>query len=405
MAGNGKGAGGDGMESARTQVAIEKITRENKQLKKELQLESKQDQLLNSVTASAEIKRLQDQGDNYTRKIELERRRIVELEKQIEIVQAKVNAQRKKMGGINVSKQNNEILTKQIRVLENRLDKATVRYNEMIGGNKLTREKIEDLRKERLIFDGIYRKLEREMHNEKKKMSRLVEECNAAYKERDEVKSKIEDLKQQAEKEQADFEAEWKRLGDLIEQDKKEAEKKLKVRIKQRNPTNDERIEEAKKKLVPKPPPELETAKCEEVFERIQQETGVKEVERIVDQLVEKEKLNHHLFKAIQRTETEIQALERRLGEGAVNSDVKGTRSPQKQRLLSKFQTDMAAIEAKTKKAESEVQTATKALEKLINGLEQICLQVDNDEVKQILAQSNGTVTKENLVQIIDALE
>jgi coiled-coil domain-containing protein 63/114 len=45
--------------------------------------------------------------------------------------------------------------------LENRLDKANQRFNDLIAQNKKTREEIDNIRKEKAIFEGVYSKLEK----------------------------------------------------------------------------------------------------------------------------------------------------------------------------------------------------------------------------------------------------
>jgi len=52
-------------------------------------------------------------------------------------------------------------IQKQIKILENRLDKALVKYNEALAHNKQLRQTIDNLRRERLVFDQIYKKLEK----------------------------------------------------------------------------------------------------------------------------------------------------------------------------------------------------------------------------------------------------
>lgn len=54
-----------------------------------------------------------------------DRRKIQDLDRQIAATQARVLEQRQKMGGLNASQENNEMIAKQIRTLENRLDKVT----------------------------------------------------------------------------------------------------------------------------------------------------------------------------------------------------------------------------------------------------------------------------------------
>jgi peptidoglycan hydrolase CwlO-like protein len=63
---------------------------ENTKLKDELLLESKYSTLPSNPAATAQIAKLQDQADMFTRKIELEKRRVAELDKQIAVMQAKI---------------------------------------------------------------------------------------------------------------------------------------------------------------------------------------------------------------------------------------------------------------------------------------------------------------------------
>ena len=92
---------------------IDKLKNDNEQLKEELTLEKKHAKVYDSVSAQAQIAKLQDTGDMYTRKIELEKRRIEELDKQMDVMHKKILEQREKMGGINASRENNQAIAKQ----------------------------------------------------------------------------------------------------------------------------------------------------------------------------------------------------------------------------------------------------------------------------------------------------
>ena len=72
-------------------------------------------------------------------------------------------AERKDMGGNNAPAEQNQAVNKQIKVLEHRLHRALVKFNEAIAANKDLREEIDNLRRERVVFDGIYKKLQLEL--------------------------------------------------------------------------------------------------------------------------------------------------------------------------------------------------------------------------------------------------
>lgn len=59
------------------------------------------------------------------------------------------------------------------------------KFNVAISKNKDLREGIDSLRRERVIFDNIYRKLEKELHKKREEMANIIEIANSAYEERD----------------------------------------------------------------------------------------------------------------------------------------------------------------------------------------------------------------------------
>lgn len=115
-----------------------------------------------------EMMRLNDQLDVYTRKIEVELRKIGKITGNIDEVKQNIKAQQDEIlewagrsGVANAAKDSNMQIQKQIRQLENRLEKALIKFNEAIAHNKSLREEIDGLRRERVVFDSIYKKLEK----------------------------------------------------------------------------------------------------------------------------------------------------------------------------------------------------------------------------------------------------
>ena len=100
---------------------IDQIKSETSKLRDQLSVDTLHS---TNLATSSQIARLQDQGDAFDRKIEIEKKRKEELEAEIAEVQAKIFAQRKEMGGASGAKETNEGLSRKIRGLENKLDKA-----------------------------------------------------------------------------------------------------------------------------------------------------------------------------------------------------------------------------------------------------------------------------------------
>ncbi len=197
------------------QQQMEKLRKDNEALKEELALEQRNNKKASTATQQSTLAQLHDQGDMYTQKIEIESRNIKMLEDQIQLLKQKVLHQRKHMGGVNAAKENQQMINKQIRILENRLDKALIKFNEALAHNKLLRESIDNLRRERVVFDNIYRKLEKELFEKKKQMANIIELSNLAYEQRDAAQLEIAAIEQANKKEQDEF---YEKMEELIRQ-------------------------------------------------------------------------------------------------------------------------------------------------------------------------------------------
>jgi chromosome segregation ATPase len=173
------------------------------------------------------------------KKIEMERAKIAELDAQIVSYQEQILEQKTRLGGVNAAQVNNKLIQKQIKVLDNRLDKCLLKYNETVAQNKVLRQKIDEYRRERIVFDVIYKKIERELHEKKKEMTAIINDSKNAYQARDKSQAEMRNLQSQAEKERSDFEVEFKELGDMIKQQQIMLEQ---IRLKQFERTNEDNV-------------------------------------------------------------------------------------------------------------------------------------------------------------------
>jgi hypothetical protein len=143
------------------------------------------------------------------------------LDQQLGDVNVKLVTTRRRMGGINSAKEQNVAIQKQIKILENRMEKAYIKFNEAITHNKQLREQIDNMRRERMMFENIDNSLERELIRLKKEMADIIEQSTVAHETRERALVEMAHLKQQADREQQGFEDEWKALTSIIEEDRK----------------------------------------------------------------------------------------------------------------------------------------------------------------------------------------
>eukprot|EP00736_Rhodelphis_marinus_P009779 Rmarinus@m.17933 len=405
--------------------AIEKLKRDNEALREELAMESRHAKISSSLKASDEIARLQDQADNYTRKLEVEKRRLDELDKQIKIMEQKILEQRHRMGGVNAARDNNLQIQKQIRILENRLDKALVKFNEALAHNKQLRETIDNLRRERVVFDNIYKKLERELHEKKKEMANIIEISNIAYEARDQAQNEMAALKAQADKEQAAFEQEWKELGKLIEQDRKMKDfmKLTEKRGAGEAARGDMGLDEEnklRKKVIKgnwgiakdKAAQQVSLEKVqsyEEAFAKIQAATGISDIDDLVTTFINAEDQNFSLFNYVNELNQEIEKLEEQIAE--IKGEIeryKGqglTTDNQRKKILKELEEKLQTTEAKAEQYDLKYGQAMKTVNALKHGIWNIFSKIgcNTPEVREMLG--NQGVTESNMMQYLGIIE
>ena len=165
------------------------------------------------MSAVEELARLQEQASRYMKKIAAEKKRTGEVKAEIQSVNAEIDKQRKEAGGVRLAEQENARKQRTLKMLEDKLTKARVKFNEAGAYNKKLRDDIDNLRRERVIFDGVYKRLERTLEEKKMEMAQIVDVSNTAYAARSKAKEQMEALKKQAEQEQLNFEQEWTELS------------------------------------------------------------------------------------------------------------------------------------------------------------------------------------------------
>lgn len=99
--------------------------------------------------------------------------------------------------------------------------------------NTRLRQEIDSLRRERVVFDQLYKKMEKELTRKKNRMAEIIETANAAYEQRDTANETLgkgtekvteEQMKEEAKNEAREFENELKELSLMNEKSKQSVE-------------------------------------------------------------------------------------------------------------------------------------------------------------------------------------
>jgi chromosome segregation ATPase len=274
---------------------IEKLQSENETLVAQVNQVTRvksntaQKQLLDSTEEIKHIKEM----------IELEEEKQNKMNEDINTLRKDIVDKKKKQKGANGTHERHAQFQKQIRILENRLDKANQKFNEAIAKNKKLRENIDSLRRERVIFDNIYRKLEKELHSKRERMANIIETANTAYEQRDIAQEELATLIQQAEREKIEFEnglkqvnesmKKYNEMSDFMKNKNNEKAELEKMNIDHKNINDDDTqqldtLNQNKDKQNTASASLLEKVESyEETFAKIEAATGIHDIDELIN--------------------------------------------------------------------------------------------------------------------------
>jgi len=411
-------------------ATIEKLTRENRKMKAELnETRSSSSTQVENRIAMEKITKLTEQKEQLEVKMIQETEQATILANTVADTQKGIFEVRQDMaqhGGVKAALENAKAVQKQIRILENRLDKALQKFNEAIEANRALREQIDTLRRERVVFDDIYKKLENELHSKKKEMANIIEQANAAYEARDSAQAQMAALKQQADKEHAEFEKEWRELGKLIENDKKMKEF---MRQKVRNRAEENKAETGgatSKSITGRPQKgsydaskslvgvslgsnQEKIAQHEESFSKIQAATGICDIDELVQNFINAEDQNFTLFKYNNELSADIEKLEQQISDYKEEHTAlsgSGTRKEDtdKVKILETLEEKWSDIDKKAVLYNDKYQDANQTLLHIRSGIESIFRRI-GCSLDDLPSGTGTTISEVNMVTFLAVIE
>eukprot|EP01065_Artemidia_motanka_P048816 TRINITY_DN796_c1_g1_i1.p1 TRINITY_DN796_c1_g1~~TRINITY_DN796_c1_g1_i1.p1 ORF type:complete len:593 (+),score=277.02 TRINITY_DN796_c1_g1_i1:45-1823(+) len=317
--GNRRSYAGDAKSHLQKQQdTMNALKKENEKLKEDLAQAAGQAGF--NQKHQALVTQKQETLDLIQRKLDNEIRELRKLEMQIDETKSRVLSLRKgraQMGGVNATQENHLMVDKQIRVLENRLDQALVKFNEALSYNKELREQIDNLRRERVVFDGIYKKLEKELHEKKKQMAEIIEKSNLYYEERDAAGVELKHHKENAHKDIQQYEEHFKELDLMIEANKnlEKSIKNMRHQSKAATAKSDEEDEPASsrkrkdktQKLEQEQEQEVKTVNYQEIVDQLKEMTGIQDMEVLLQKFVKAEEQNFSMYNFVNELNDEIE--------------------------------------------------------------------------------------------------
>ena len=366
---------------------------------------------------------LNDQMDVLVEKIDVERNHIKKLNSQISVYKAQAIEQQKKVGGVDAIKETSRMIGKTRKIIEARLNQSLVNFNEHVDQNKRIRKQIDDLRQERVVYDSIYKKLERELQIKAKEMKRIVGEGRTIVISRERAFVELQELQRVEQEEKNMYEREYQEFELQKEKFEMEKRKRRRIRVGTQPPIN---VGEVTKQVTYrdgiKNVIELEHTANEsqstidhdassdinysEVIAKIKDATGFVSIDEITSQLSEVQARNFSLFNYCSDATAEIESLETKLAETREEMEqhksiIKNSPRKKTEHLLNEKK---KKIEAKNEKYEKQVQQLDRTLIQFKDAILRIFINIGCAVPREDELLGNH-ITDANIIQYLAIVE
>ncbi|XP_064383844.1 uncharacterized protein LOC135332862 [Halichondria panicea] len=392
------------------QAMIESLQAENADLKKNLRVVGSKQNEIKDQRVTAKFDELIEKQSRFQSFISEDERTIHQLDRTILEKEALIAKKRKSMGGALMCDGQHAMNQKQLRVKENRLDKASVRFNGALATNAQLRAMIDHLRRERSVFEGIRKKLQRELVGCKRGMGAVIEMSSQAYESRDDAQNKMLALKEKADKELTQYNTELKEHIRVIDHSRKL--KEFMSRKDHERTEAHEAMEAMRRRKDAEKSNERERTvmSYEQAFEKIKEATGITDIDQLVTKFIEVEDQNFALFNYVNELNGEIEMIQEAIQQ--IKADIEQFKSQgvemeeKRKTILRGLEEELSSVTDKTGSLSAKFAAATKVLEQLMSGIDSVFSKIgcDSTAITDMLGGHAG-VTETTVLQYLGIVE
>ncbi|XP_077163821.1 coiled-coil domain-containing protein 63 [Paroedura picta] len=356
-----------------------------------------------------ELKFLLQTKDEYDALIQATKALIAELDDKISEMEKKI--QKQKVVVIKLRQEfDGKWLQRQIHMLENRLSHVTVYFDTILTTNAKLREEISNLLCQKSIFDTIYSRLYKKLEQQKKTMDVSIEQSTVAYEQRVEALARISAMKERRCKDIAQYNIEFRELERVYNH-----ETKLKAFMFIKLVDRSEFEEQAKKEEALKARKRAKTKgesfeSYEVAYMRLLKLTENGDIDRLVEDFVEKEEKNFAYFSYVTELNNDMERLQKRIED--IQNEICELKSQHK-KADDVIRGSMKEVEDKLQKTMEDANTyeyklkeSSKILDQLKSAVGFLFKQTgcDATKIKEHLGET-GEITDQNLMQYFSIVE
>ena len=314
--------------------------------------------------------------------------------------------------------------TRRIRMLENRLDKAMIKYNEAQSIRKTYEQIVKRLTEERVGFDNQLAALERTLAAKEHDFQELLLLSTDAQHARDVTQTELERVRNTYQSAKRARERDVRERQEIY-QIRMEVTNKMQQRDQARDNIIDNMVGHAAEKdendRLRKEEERLkdsgkaagvlngeydESTQAEEsltiyedAFEKIKEATGVAGIEEVIHKIVNQEDTQNNLMVLTKENQGKIESLRTAMDEQASRVDeikYSGTGVTQKRKLVDDHEANLTAASAKLERSKLKSERMAAVLINVKAGIEHIMDRIDihRDESQQLLQMNDETVVE-----------
>uniref|UniRef100_W5K8D1 Outer dynein arm docking complex subunit 1 n=1 Tax=Astyanax mexicanus TaxID=7994 RepID=W5K8D1_ASTMX len=394
-------------------LEMEKLREEQEELQRSLRVSQSQTRKQSDSRDVQQLRTLLSQRDQLDEQLERERTEQAELEQEIQALERKHKELIKEEVSTNNSKKS---LPRQIqktsRTLEYKLDRALVRFNEQLTRNRQLREELETLHVERVRFQQLHGRLEKELQEIRQEIGDVISRSTAAYDARVEAQAKMTMIKDKAVKDLAQYNAEVKELERVIAHERCLKEF-MNTKSNERSSLDDtqdlSRRQEMKEQ--PRTDSQQETLETlEEVFQKIQKVTNEEDLESLVTRFIQVEDKNFALFNYVNEQNTQVEALRDQINQTKEEMErfhMEGLQQElEHQAALKEIEEQRREAEAHAVDNETQANEISEILDQIKTGVSTVLKTINFDQsMVEYLPGSSSGIRNNNIMTYLSLVE
>ena len=306
--------------------------------------------------------------------------------------------------------------TRRIRMLENRLDKAMIKYNEAQSIRKTYEQIVKRLKEERVGFDNQLMALERTLAAKEHDFQELLLLSTDAQHARDVTQQELERVRNTYQSAKRARERDVRERQEIV-QIRTEVTNRMQQREQAREDIIDATVGDVAQKddaalaaeqrargvLNGEDDEALQAEQAqavfEEAFEKIKEATGVSDIQEVIHKIVNQEDTQNNLMSLTKENQGKIEGLRVQLEVASARVDeikYSGTGVTQKRKLVDDHEANLTAASAKLERSKLKSERMAAVLINVKAGIEHITDRIEayRDDQQQLLQITDETVVE-----------